>query len=361
MKPRFFVFNAMNDSFNDLVRLPLQPTDITNLLEQIGEADLIAITAHQNPDGDAVGSVLGLFHALKFAGKNCVCILPDRYPDFLAWMPGTQDIILFDEQKEKATVILNTANLVFCLDYNAPERTGKEMGEVLQKAPGFKVMIDHHPEPKDFCNITINYPQDCSTCQLIYRVIHTIGYTGHIQAPSATCLYTGIMTDTGSFRYPSTTAVTHYIVARLIEAGAPNSKIHEQVGDSNTEGRLRLVGFALSQKLVVLPQHATAYLSLTEKELEQFNYQKGDTEGLVNYGLSIKGIQMAAIFMEKDGMVKISFRSKGNVPVNTFMSTHFSGGGHKNAAGGRSHESLDVTIRKFLSLIPELMQPYLHE
>jgi len=346
---------------NDLMKLPLSSTDITQLLEQIGEADLVAITAHQNPDGDAVGSVLGLYHVLKFAGKNCVGILPDRYPDFLSWMPGVNELVLFDEDKEKATGLLQKANVIFCLDYNAPERTGKEMGDVLQKAQGFKIMIDHHPEPKDFCQLTINQPQDSSTCQLIYRVLHTIGYDNHVNAPAATCLYTGIMTDTGSFRYPSTTATTHYIVARLIEAGAPNGQIHDRVMDANTEGRLRLMGYVLSQKLVVLPQHGTAYMSLTEKELTQFNYQKGDTEGLVNYGLSIKGIKLSAIFMEKDGLVKISFRSKGDVPVNTFMSTHFSGGGHKNAAGGRSIEGLDVTINKFLSLIPGFMQAYQHE
>lgn len=343
---------------NQEIKLNLSQAQITQTLEQIGEADLIVITAHQNPDGDAVGSLLGLMHILKFANKNCVCVLPDRFPDFLKWMPGTDQIIFFDESTEKATELLNTANLIFCLDYNGADRTGKEMGPVLKSAKGFKIMIDHHPMPEDFCNLTINQPDDCSTCQLIYRFIATLGYENHIGKEAATCLYTGIVTDTGSFRYPSTKAITHQIAGKLIGAGANNGEIHILLFDTNTESRLRLTGFALTQKLVVLKEHATAYFVLTEKELADHNYAKGDTEGLVNYGLSIGGIKFAAIFMETDKLIKISFRSKGNVPVNEFMSQHFSGGGHKNAAGGRSNKSLDVTIQEFLSLIPSFMNQY---
>lgn len=341
--------------------MPIGTAEQRELLEQIGEAELIVITSHQNPDGDAVGSMLGLYHILTRAGKTCCCILPDHAPAFLSWMPGVENIFYFDTQKQKCVEYFQSANLIFCLDYNAPDRTGKEMGEAIKAAKAFKVMIDHHPLPDGFCNITLNFPEDCSTCQLIYRFITALDYEHQITAEAATCLYTGIMTDTGSFRYPSTKAITHQVVAHLIEAGADNGSIHINVFDTNSENRLKLMGYALSNKLVVLPQYATAYISLTEKELEQFKYEKGDTEGLVNYGLSIGGIKLAAIFMEKDGLIKISFRSKGNVPVNTLMSEHFSGGGHKNAAGGRSNKPLDVTIDKFLSLIPSFMHDHSHE
>lgn len=343
---------------NKQLLLALEQAQVQQTLEIIGEAELIVITAHQNPDGDALGSALGLYHILKAAGKNCVCVLPDTFPHFLAWMPGTNEMVIFDSEKEKATSLLKNANLVFCLDYNAPERTGNTMGEVLKSAKGYKVMIDHHPDPANFCQLTINQPGDCSTSQLIYRFIATLGYENQLNKNAATCLYTGIMTDTGSFRYPSTTAVTHYVTAKLIEAGANNGLIHINVYDTNTESKLRLTGYALTQKLVVLKEHAAAYFVLTAKELKEFNYQKGDTEGLVNYGLSIEGIKMSAIFMETEDLVKISFRSKGNVPVNEFMSKNFSGGGHKNAAGGRSNKGLDVTIRQFLSLIPSFMDQH---
>lgn len=343
---------------NQELKLKLSQVEIKQTLEKIGEADLIVITAHQNPDGDAVGSMLGLFHILKFANKNCVCVLPDRFPDFLKWMPGTSEIVFFDENTLKATELLNSANLIFCLDYNASDRTGKEMGPVLKSSSAYKIMIDHHPLPEAFCDLTINEPTDCSTCQLIYRFICTLGYENHVGKDAASCLYTGIMTDTGSFRYPSTKAITHYIIGDLIKAGADNGQIHINTFDSNTESRLRLTGFALSQKMVVIKEHATAYFILTEKELEEYNYAKGDTEGLVNYGLSIDGIKFAAIFMETEKLVKISFRSKGEIPVNEFMAKNFSGGGHRNAAGGRSNKSLDVTVEHFLSLIPEFMKEY---
>lgn len=340
------------------IKINLSQDEIKLTHEQIKKANSIVITAHQNPDGDAVGSILGLMHTLKLENKNCVCILPDRCPDFLKWMPGTDQIIFFDEETKKASELLNTADLIFCLDYNCTERTGKEMSEVLRNTKGFKIMIDHHPLPESFCNITISQTNDCSTCQLVYKFIYTLGFQNNVGKDAATCLYVGIMTDTGSFKYPSTKAITHYIIAHLIEAGADNGQIHIDTFDNDSESRLRLTGYALSQKLVVLKDNATAYFVLTEKELQDFNYQKGDTEGLVNYGLSIEGIKFAAIFMETPGLIKISFRSKGDVPVNEFMGQHFSGGGHKNAAGGRSNKSLDVTIKHFLSLIPAFMDQY---
>ena len=339
------------------IKLNISENDSAALGKYIASAERIVVTAHQNPDGDAMGSALGLVHILQSLGKNCVCVLPDRFPGFYKWMPGSDSILFYEENKTEGKNLLINASLIFCLDYNAPARVGRDMEEALRASQAIKVMVDHHPNPEAFCNITINFPAECSTSQMVYRLAIKLGITS-ISKNAATCLYTGIMTDTGSFRFASTTAITHTVIGALINCGANNSAIHEAVYDTNSENRLRLTGYALTQKLVVLPQFKTTYISLTKEELAKFNHQKGDTEGLVNYGLSIEGIRLAAIFMEKDDQIKISFRSKGNVPANELMSKNFSGGGHFNAAGGRTTEKLDVTIKRFLSLIPEFMQKY---
>lgn len=340
------------------IRFSISKSEEEAILERIASSSKIVITSHQNPDGDAVGSLLGLFHILSTKGKNCTCLLPDRFTSFLNWMPGTDQIQFFDEDKVNGKKLLTDADLIFVLDYNAPSRVGQEMGAVLAQAPASKIMIDHHPQPDPFCTHTFSYTTECSTAQMVYRFAATLGYTQFINKDAATCLYTGIMTDTGSFRFPATTALTHYIIAQLIECGAENAAIHNAVYDTNTADRLRLLGYTLSSKLVVLPEHKVAYMSLIKDELEKFQHQKGDTEGFVNYGLSINGVLFAAIFMEKDDQIKISFRSKGKVPVNEFMSANFSGGGHLNAAGGRSNDSMDVTIQRFLSLIPDFMKKH---
>lgn len=340
------------------IRLNLNQTEQEQLLEIIGSANKIVITSHQNPDGDAVGSLLGLYHILNNQKKNCICVLPDNFSSFLSWMPGSDKIIFHDSNKVNAKHEILTCDVLFALDYNGASRVGKDMSESILATSAKKIMIDHHPNPENFCDYTISVPSECSTAQMIYRFAATLGYAKFISKEAASCLYSGIMTDTGSFRFPATTALTHYIVAQLIEHGAVNWQIHNLVYDTNTENRLRLLGYALSTKLVVLPQHKTAYISLTKNELEKFNHRKGDTEGFVNYALSIDGIMFAAIFMETDEQIKLSFRSKENIPVNEFMSTHFMGGGHKNAAGGRWNDTLDVTIQRFVSLIPDFMKQH---
>lgn len=338
--------------------MKLELQGLSELASVLQSKNNIVITAHQNPDGDAVGSAMGLYHALKNMGKNPVVLFPDPFPPFYSWVDHALQSTFYSRHHPEGDKILQQAEIIFCLDYNEPSRTGEKMGNSIRNSPAYKIMIDHHPSPADFCNFTVSFIEDSSTCQLVYRFLHTLNLQQYINQHAADALYMGIMTDTGSFRYPATSALTHRIAADLIEKGARNSAIHEKVYDNNTEWRLRLTGFALSEKLTVLPEHHVAYFILTKKELEKYHFQSGDTEGLVNYGLSIQGIQLAAIFMEKDNEVKISFRSHGNVPANLLMSANFSGGGHKNAAGGKSFTSMDETIGTFLSIIPGFMKEH---
>jgi len=330
--------------------------DITALKSKISEAKSIIITAHKSPDGDAVGSTLGLWNTLVDSGKIATVILPDGFPSNLKWMNGSDKIVLFDSEKEKAEKLFSEADIIFCLDYNDFSRTG-EMKNILQKSAAFKIMIDHHPDPTNEVDILVSSIAECATAQMIYQFIDTMGWKNKLSVKGAECIYCGIMTDTGSFRFPSTTAKTHQIVSELLAIGMSNSYVHTQVFDNDSESRLRLTGFAISEKMKVLYDLKTTYFVLTQEELNRFNYQQGDTEGLVNYGLGVKGIKMSAIFIERGDQVKISFRSKGNVPVNQFSKKYFNGGGHMNAAGGSSNCNISETVSLFLEKLPE----FIHE
>lgn len=317
----------------------------------------IIITAHKNPDGDAVGSTLGLYHFLLNNGYHPYVILPDGFPAFLSWMPDADKIILFENQKEKATELFKNASLIFCLDYNRLDRTG-EMEKPIAESQAKKVMIDHHPQPSGQMDVIYSDTSASSTSEMVFRLIEANEAKEKINIACATCLYSGIMTDSGSFRFPSTTPATHRAIAELMEKGADHAAIHTNVYDTSTEDRLRLTGFAITEKMKVLKDLKTAYFVLTKEELQRYNYQKGDTEGLVNYGLSINGILVSAIFVEHKDIIKVSFRSKEKVAVNEFSSAFFNGGGHLNAAGGRSNDSLENTIKKFLEEIPGFMKKY---
>jgi phosphoesterase RecJ-like protein len=264
-------------------------------------------------------------------------------------VPSQEVIIDFENQAEKSSELLLVADLIFCLDYNEPSRVGKDMQEVLVQSKALKVMIDHHLHPADFCDFTLSETSACSTCELLFQWLKAIQKENEIDEVIGQCLYLGIMTDTGSFRFPSVSSGTHEIAAFLIEKGVKHFEVHEAVFDTNTIDRIRLKGYALSEKLVLIPGIPVAYASLSEEELNRFNYQKGDTEGLVNQILGIQGIKMAVFFAEKDGKVKISFRSKGEYVVNQLANDHFEGGGHAYASGGISFVSLDETIAKFVT------------
>lgn len=325
------------------------------MLQAFQSAQNIVITAHKSPDGDSVGSSLALFHLLKKWQKHVIVIHPDATPNYLQWTPGSAEILVFEEKQEEATKLMEAADLICCLDYNEPSRVGKDMEVVLSNSSAKKMMIDHHLFPADFCDWMYSDPEVCSTTAMIYRWMNEAGVVKDLDTQIGTCLYLGVMTDSGSFRFPSVTAELHRMIADLIEIGVKHSAIHEQVYDTNTLDRIRLKGFALSEKLVCLEGLPVAYISLMESELKQFNYQKGDTEGLVNQVLGIQGIKMAVLFTESEGKVKMSLRSKGDYEVNELARTHFEGGGHKYASGGISFVSMEETTKKFVTFVKDFI------
>lgn len=327
--------------------------DIKAIQALLSSPKHIVIVPHKNPDGDAIGSTLGLYHFLKKHNHTAQVITPNDYPQFLKWVPGETTILKYDTQTEDSNKAIENADIIFTLDFNTFHRTGA-MAPLLEASKALKILIDHHQEPDDYATYTYSDVSMSSTCEMVYHFIDMLGDTDKIDAKIATCLYLGIMTDTGSFRFPSTTSTTHRIVAELIEKGAKNAEIHNNVYDTNSYNRLQLLGCALTN-LKVLPELRTAYITLSQSELHKFDYKKGDTEGVVNYALSLENIIFAAIFIEdlQEGIIKISLRSKGSFSVNEFSRAHFNGGGHNNAAGGRSETSLNATVEKFLSILPK--------
>lgn len=330
-------------------------TDSNQIYQAVLKAEKIVITAHKSPDGDSIGSSTALHQILNKWGKQVANVHPDPAPSFLNWVPFQHEIISYETDPSQAKALIESADLIFCLDYNEPSRVGSEMQTVLEQAKAVKIMIDHHLHPSEFCSLRISEPSICSTAQLVYEWMEEINQLSVVDAAIGTSLYLGLMTDTGSFRFPSVNSKTHLILADLISKGVKHWEIHEAVYDTNTLDRIRLKGYALSEKLVCLEGLPVAYASLSEEELKRFNYQKGDTEGLVNQILGIDGIKMAVFFAEKDGKIKISFRSKGEYFVNELANTHFSGGGHAYASGGISDESLEATIEKFVTNVPNFI------
>ncbi|MFD2541171.1 bifunctional oligoribonuclease/PAP phosphatase NrnA [Lacinutrix gracilariae] len=330
----------------------MKKQDITNIKTLLQSPKKIVIVPHKNPDGDAIGSTLGLyFYLLKYKHQVRV-IAPNDYPEFLKWMPSEDTVLKYDMQTEESESLINAAEIIFTLDFNALNRTGN-METILEKSEAVKIMIDHHQQPDDYALYTYSDVSMSSTCEMVYNFIAMLNDVDKIDANIATCLYTGIMTDTGSFRFSSTTSTTHKVIADLIDKGAENDKIHNAVHDTNSYNRLQLLGCALSN-LKVLPEYRTAYITLTQEELNRFDFKKGDTEGFVNYALSLENIIFAAIFIEdhKQNIIKISLRSKGDFSVNEFSRAHFSGGGHTNAAGGKSDFDLNKTVENFISILP---------
>ncbi len=326
--------------------------DIKEIKELLSTPKNIVIVTHKNPDGDAVGSTMALHHYLTSLGHNSTVITPNEYPDFLKWIPGQDTIIKYNNNTEAAKSKIEEADLIFTLDFNHLSRSG-DMESVLAKTNTTFIMIDHHQQPDSYPKYTYSDTGMSSTCQMIYHFIEKLGDLEKITPQIATCIYVGIMTDTGSFRFRSTTNITHTVIADLINRGADNTSIHENIYDTNTISRLQLKGVAL-KNLKVLPEYKTAYITISQDELDQNNFRKGDTEGFVNLGLSISGIKFAVIFIENrgEGIIKISLRSKGDFSVNEFSRNHFEGGGHHNAAGGKSNLSLPNTIDKFISILP---------
>lgn len=314
----------------------------------------ISIIPHRNPDGDAMGSTLALYHFLKQLNHQVVVVAPNEFPEFLAWLPDADKVLVFERDNDRAKKEITSSKLIFTLDFNALYRTGDVMAAYLEQLTIPMVMIDHHQAPDAYAKYTFSDVSYGSTCEMVYHFITALGYNKNIDKTIATCIYTGITTDSGSFRFPKTTGTTHRVVADLIDKGINNSEIHNNLFDNASMNRLKILGLALNN-LVVLPEYKTSYITLSQEELDSANNQKGDTEGIVNYGLSIKGIDFAAIFIEnkEENIVKISFRSQGSFDVNQFARNHFNGGGHINAAGGKSLLSLEETINKFIAILAE--------
>ena len=327
--------------------------DIKNIKQLLSAPKKIVIVSHKNPDGDAIGSSLGLYQYLIKLNHDVSVIMPNDFPGFLKWMPNCDLVLDYESQPDLCRNSISNAEMIFTLDFNDLSRVDA-MEQLLTDSKAIKIMIDHHQQPDNYADYMYSDVSISSTSQMIYHFLEMLNDIDVIDRIIGSCLYAGIMTDTGSFRFSSTTSTTHRVVAHLIDKGANNSGIHNQVYDTNSYGRLQLLGQAL-KNLTILPELKTAYITLSQEELNQNHFKKGDTEGVVNYALSIKDTILAAIFIEhkQDGIVKISFRSKGDFSVNELARTHFNGGGHTNAAGGRSQLSMKDTVEKFISILPD--------
>jgi phosphoesterase RecJ-like protein len=327
---------------------------IQEIKELLSVSRKIVITTHNNPDGDAVGSSVAMYHYLKRLGHEVVMVVPNMYPGFLAWIPGIEEMLVYDKQAKEVKQAFAEAEVVFCLDYNAIHRLGS-VSDIIGRSSGKKILIDHHIDPEtesfDYCISTINIS---STSELVYNFMVWMEHKKLINKEIAEALYAGIVTDTGSFSFSCNRKETWEVTAELIARGVDAQKLHRLIYDTFSEDRLRLLGFAIHKRMIVLDEYHTALIYLTKSDLKRFNFKVGDTEGIVNYPLSMEKINLSILLTEKDKMIKLSFRSKGDFSVNELVRKHFNGGGHKNAAGGKSFTSVENTIEEIKSVI----QPY---
>lgn len=325
---------------------------INKVYSSLQDAEKIAIVVHVNPDGDAMGAALGLWHYLMTIEKEPTVISPTAYPNFLSWMPGANKVLIYENDKEKADNVLASAELIFTLDFNSLHRL-EEMAEAVASSPAPKILIDHHLHPESFAKITISYPEISSTSEMIFRLICRMGDFANINLACAECIYTGMMTDTGSFTYNSNDPEIYIIISELIKIGIDKDEIYRKVFNTYSENRLRLMGFCLYEKMQTFPEFRTAIISLTQEELSRFSYVNGDAEGFVNIPLSVKGIDFSVFLREEKNRIKISLRSQGKFPANKVAADLFGGGGHLNAAGAESYASMQETIHTLLNALPD--------
>ena len=321
------------------------------LVEPGAQAQNIVITAHRNPDGDAIGSSLALYHFLKKFGHHIDVVFPSEYPDSVSWMPESERIIIFDNDQEKTAEVIKNAELIFCLDYNSLSRIDK-VGEIIAPLDTPIAMIDHHLDPDDFAKFVLSDPASSSTCELIYDFIELLDQKDLLDQTIGECILTGILTDTGSFKY-STSSKLFTIVAELMKLGVDDAKIQDLVFNSQEEKQLRLLGHCLNKRMEILEEYHTGIIWLNRNDYDQFNIQRGDTEGIVNFLLKLKNVKLAAFITEQPSIVKISLRSKGDLSVKEIAQKHFKGGGHKNAAGGSSFHKIKRVIQTFKDILPE--------
>jgi phosphoesterase RecJ-like protein len=320
---------------------------ISNIFSELTSPKKIVITTHQKPDGDAMGSSLGMFHFLQNFGHQVQVISPTNWAKFLDWMPGCKSVIDYENETSKSNTLIADADWIFCLDFNTLSRT-KKMETALSESKAMRFLIDHHEQPQTAVfTYGVSDTSKSSTCEMVYDFIKASGFHDRIDENIAQCLYTGLMTDTGSFRFPSTSADVHSMVADLKKKGLQHSVIHEHLFDQFSENRLRFIGNTLLNRMEVFFEYNTALIAIPQSDLIKYDIKTGDTEGLVNYPLSIEGIKLAAIIIDRGEERKCSFRSKGDFDVNTFARNHFDGGGHFHAAGGQSKEPLEKVAEKF--------------
>ena len=312
----------------------------------------ILIICHINPDGDSVGAQLALYHYLKSLDKHISLLAPNNLQEFLKWMDGAEQINIFIRDRKKCRMLIDNADLIIMLDFNQPNRLG-EAEEPVMASRARRLVIDHHLDPENFADLIISDPRKCSTSELVHELICEVNGAKFMNRSYAEALYVGIITDTGNFEHGLYSSKTFRIVADLLDTGIEKEKIINLIYNNFSSDRIRLQGFALNQRMVVLPEFRSAYIYLSKNDLKEYNHVKGDTEGFVNMPLSIKGIHFAALFIEKDNFIKLSFRSKGKFPSNEFASLYFSGGGHLNASGGEYSDTLENTISYFLKVLKE--------
>jgi bifunctional oligoribonuclease and PAP phosphatase NrnA len=312
----------------------------------------IVVVSHVNPDGDAIGSSLAMWGMLNNMGRKATVVLPNEFPEFLHWLYGIHNIIDYEKNSMLVNEVFRLADTLICLDFNDFERS-EGLKELLAGFEGKRIFIDHHPCPVAQCDLLISYTDASSTCELLFKVAEQAGFIQYLDKNGADAIFTGMMTDTGNFSYNASDPETYQIMAKLLEKGIDKDQIHSNIYHTFSEDRWRLIGHALKEKMVILPQYRTGYISLSKQELDRFNFQSGDTEGLVNYPLMVKGVVFCVLFLERDNQIKLSFRSKGNFSTNEFSRNHFNGGGHLNASGGNSDLALDDAIIKFVGLLDQ--------
>lgn len=330
----------------------IEPEKIKAVEEYLEGSDKIVIITHVSPDGDAIGSSLGLYHYLSGQGYDVNVIVPNSFPDYLKWLKGAKDILEFEKYPDFAKQLIHDADLMFCLDFNIPKRTSL-LGPIIENAEVRKIMLDHHPDPSDFCDITISLPQISSTSEIVFRLICRMGDFDQMSKDSAEAIYMGMMTDTGGFTYNSNDPQIYYIIGELLSKGINKDQIYSNVYNNYSADRYRMLGFVLSERMKIFEEYNTALVWMTKAEQERYNAKKGDTEGFANLPLDIKGISFAAFFREDENMIKISFRSQGTFPCNQFAAECFNGGGHLNASGGEYFGSLDDALKIFNDNLPK--------
>lgn len=336
----------------------INDNDILTLSRYISDAHNVVITAHMSPDGDAMGSTLGLWHVLTHIGKNAKVVVPDDYTKQLSILPGTKDAVVFTRHKSQAISLIEEADLIFCLDYNDQMRIDR-LAQFVINAKAHKVMIDHHLEPSDICDVTISYPDMSSTCMLLYIVLCKAGLEAHITKEAATCILAGMMTDTGNFSYNSNDPDIYPIIGQLIKYGADHDLLTRQLFDTFNESYLKIQGYALSKRMQVWKEYGAALITLTRDELNMMHYSKGDTEGLVNKPLAIPGVVYSVFLREEERYIKVSMRSIGDFPCDKICSKYFGGGGHLNAAGGEFYGSMAQAVDVFKSILPTNKKTYI--